>query len=319
MYNIVYLAMNHIQFVKECVASVYSLHYKAKEEANKYHIIIYTNLISEFKKYKLEELFPVEYIPVSDSLQHEWLDNTLYIYQIKIHVMLDFLQRKQQSFIFLDCDTFLIDDIAILFPVLWANSTTVLMHYAEKSIKQLRQKKVENNRHLHQEKFYYDMSEINNIIVKDKIYKIDNDFNFWNSGVVGLNPQIESSLTDALILTDYIFSHYKMHTSEQNALSLSFSQQYKIMPTDHIVYHYWFIKEARYLVEAACKLQWEIEKKHALSLVAEILQQDSHIDYETIEETLVYCLNNKDKLLKKSLFEIIPPYTYLERATRIYV
>lgn len=316
MYHIVYLAMNHIQFVKECVASVHSLHYKAKEESQKYHITIYTNLRGEFEQYKLEELFFIEYITISDSLQREWLDNTLYVYQLKIYVMIDFLQRKKQSFIFLDCDTFLIGDISVLFHTLCQHEDTVLMNYAEKSIKQLRQAKNGNHRHPHQEKFYYDMSDLNHLIVEEKIYGIKDDFSFWNSGVVGLNPQMEASLTDALMLNDYIFSHYQMLTSEQNALSIALSQQYRIVSTDHIVYHYWFIKEARYLIEAAFNLPVEIEKKHSLSLIAEMLQQRNKIEYETMEETLSYCLNKKDNILKKSLYEIIPSHTYLGRSIR---
>lgn len=319
MHNIVYLALDHPQFVKECAASIHSLHYKINKNAPEYNVIIYTNLEDAFEKYKLHNLFSVEFITISDSLKQQLLDHTLYTYKLKIWILLDFLQKKKESCIFLDCDTFLIGDISKLFDDLAESKDIAFMNYAEKNIKQLRQDKMQNGSLSLQNKFYHDICDVSHLIVKEKSYQINENFNFWNSGVIGINPHMEKSLQEALSINDYIFHTYKSLTSEQMALSVAFSQDYRILPADHIVYHYWFLKETRHLVEAALELPMEFEKKFLFTPVVELLRQNSKIEYETLEEKAAYFLNQKDSRVVKSLYGTIPSSSYLGQSLRSHV
>lgn len=319
MYNIIYLAMNNVHFVKECAASICSMHYKLNQETAQYHITIYTNLVNEFSKYKLHELFSIEYVMVTDEMRRNWLGDSVYIYKLKIYVLLDFLQKRNESVIFLDCDTFLLGDMSELFDLLSRSKDTALMNYTEKTFPQLRDEKMHSNFHRLQEKMYYDFCQMSTLIIDNNSYEIKEDFGFWNSGVIGLNPEMKDRLADALILNDYILDNYKNITSEQIALSIALSQSCQILATDHIVYHYWFMKEVRYLVETALNMPVEFEKKHAYTAVADMLRKDTKITYEMLEEKTAYFLSFKDKIYLKGLYEILPSSCHIGRSLRSYV
>jgi hypothetical protein len=321
MHNIIYLAMDNIQIVKECAASIFSLHYIIKNEIEKYRIVIYTNLTEEFKKYNLQELFPIEYIQISDALKREWIHDTRYIYKIKIHVLLDFLQKRNQNLVFLDGDTFLLGDIGEMFNILSNHKHVAFMNYPEKNIKQLNEerKNQSSGRLRFQEKIYEDLRCSSSLVVEGKSYKIEEDFSFWNSGVLGVTPRMKDCLEEALVLNDYFLKHYKLLTSEQTALSVALSQNYQIIPADHIIYHYWFLKETRYLVEAALNLPLEFEKKYLLSPVIQSLQQNKRVEYKTLEKQVAYFINKKDHIFLKGLYSTISPSSYLGQSLRNYV
>lgn len=319
MHNIVYLAMDNIQFVKECAASISSLSYQTHADISDYSITIYTNMVESFKAYQLEKLFPIEYIDVTTDMKESWLGLDRYIYKLKICILLDFLQKKKQRLLFLDCDTFIIGDVSELFDMLSQKDDIALMNYAEKNLLQFAEKSTHNSRPLIHDKIYYDLLHFPHLTTASKVYNVKKDFCFWNSGVIGLNPQAEADIKDALLLSEHILHNYKLMTSEQIALSIALSQKHKVAAADHIIYHYWFLKELRYLVESSLTLPSDFEKKHLCSPIVDTLQQGNDIIYEKLEEYAAYFLSLKDKIYLRNLYETIPSSSYMGKSLRRYV
>jgi len=80
-------------------------------------------------------------------------------------------------------------------------------------------------------------------------YKTNPDMDMRNSGIICINYSDIHLLKEALTLCDYIYSNYNLRESEQVALSLVFQNSKTVKSAEDVVFHYWFIKEARYILE----------------------------------------------------------------------
>ena len=71
----------------------------------------------------------------------------------------------------------------------------------------------------------------------------------WNAGVIGMNSSQKNLLDTILWLSDVMYEKYQKHVMEQLAFSYCLQTNHTIKPTDYAIYHYWFFKEFRTVLE----------------------------------------------------------------------
>ena len=67
----------------------------------------------------------------------------------------------------------------------------------------------------------------------------------WNSGVLGLAPDVAALMPDVLILTDAFYAGTGWITSEQNAFSLALQVKTRLETSEEYVLHYWGQRQKR--------------------------------------------------------------------------
>ncbi|MES2457711.1 MAG: hypothetical protein V4594_19290 [Bacteroidota bacterium] len=86
---------------------------------------------------------------------------------------------------------------------------------------------------------FIDFIETNSFHFSGQDQTINKYDHCWNSGVLGLDPEIAPLLTDVLKLTDQFYQHSKWFIAEQLAFSVVLTRQTQVMPCEEKVIHYW--------------------------------------------------------------------------------
>ncbi len=76
--------------------------------------------------------------------------------------------------------------------------------------------------------------------LQEKEFKIDDDAEMWNSGVIGISFSNLLLMDDVLQLTDQISEKSSFFLAEQFAFSYIFLTNTSIIPSDEFIYHYWY-------------------------------------------------------------------------------
>jgi len=72
---------------------------------------------------------------------------------------------------------------------------------------------------------------------------IDLSRDMWNAGVVGMDPAQLGIVDEWLEFIDAIYPHYKRGLVEQYGIGHLLQREAKVLPTDDLVFHYWFQKD----------------------------------------------------------------------------
>ncbi|MDQ3277537.1 MAG: hypothetical protein M3Q06_04380, partial [Bacteroidota bacterium] len=191
------------------------------------------------------------------------------VHRLKIEMLIDFLERFNVNVLYCDTDTYLTAPIEPILQDLEAGN--FYMHQFEGIID-----KQESPSFYKWQRFLATtpVTFNNNRVVFDKTLKM------FNAGAVGLNSQKKRLLQDVLALTDAVYAKFPKHIAEQFAFSYCLQKSGTIQTADHLVAHYWNLKEFRWLLQHFFTLNTEenipnlIKKLHALDAMA--IQQDKN-------------------------------------------
>lgn len=314
MRNIIYLVMDNQQYVKECIASINSFLRMLNQEQEQVRIVIYTNMAKQFVCFNGDPIILVK--EIDDETKTIWLGSHRYIYRLKIRALIDFVETYHETAILIDTDTFFIADAGLLFKKI-ESKKVALMDYIENRLKDIINPQQGSCKRKNISKFFYEIYYRGKIAAGRNEYLFAEDMQLWNSGIVGVHHSHLEYLYEALELNDYMLDHYQLRTTEQVALSCVLQYRCGIESSDDAVFHYWFMKEARYLVEAALGLPVDYEAKHLSSPVIEMMDHLSRIvDYESLADHITQLVKTTKRQKLQGLFDIIPPECYFGKRLR---
>lgn len=213
--TIVYQAYGATDILNQTIFSIASLLKKAEHDIK---VIIYTD-----RKMDLENFFQQDSRVLFEEITKEqinaWRGKINFVHRVKIEVLKDCGKKYPGDLIYLDGDTYFLDDPEEIFALI--SDEYSIMHTAEGSL--------EEGKDILARKIYW-FAKKNGIGI---------DTVMWNAGVIGLSESNKKLFDPVLQMTDQIYKLYPKHIMEQLAFSYHLQKNTTIMPADGIVYHYW--------------------------------------------------------------------------------
>lgn len=228
---------------------------------------------------------------------------------LKAVVMNDFLKKYQACGILTDTDTFFIKDPGQLFDKV--NEGCLLMHLKEYPLanrpdicsffKKKGFKQLDGSDHL-----------------------ISPDFFMWNSGIVGLT-QTHLHLTNEVIYLIEQIAEEKEWPAEQARFIEQTCYSYylqkqgpKLLPAEDVVVHYWFFKQARYLIGNHFGFFYGSDEDRFNQLInnqPSQAEQLRNLPYSALP-SLIARLMKQFGLFEEYHFECLPMNTYIGKVIR---
>jgi len=229
---------------------------------------------------------------VSDVLYRDWIGPENYIYRAKIKALQHCLNKYGLATLFVDADTMFIKSPVVIFRNI--GKQYYYLNYMENDMKyKVESIDISNNeitRH-----FYKTISSMQYIISEKKEYPITEDLINWNSGVIGISHQNMHVLDEVLVLSDKIWNIYNLRIAEQFAFSYVF-QKYQVISAEDTIFHYWFLKESRYLLEDYFgDSNYDKPSLHMNNIIIKMIKKMKNYakDYDTIFHVIVFLVNIK--------------------------
>ncbi|HEV7331933.1 MAG TPA: hypothetical protein VGN63_12910 [Flavisolibacter sp.] len=231
-------------------------------------IVIYTDtpdVFSDFTPF----FHHLRTLPLTKETAQRWRGANNFVHRLKIEMLIDFLHRFEGNLLYCDTDTYLTAAIHPLFNELEAGS--FYMHQYEGTID-----KGQNPAFHKWERFL----STTPVAYNNQQVQFDKSLQMYNAGVVGLNSRQKGLLQDVLALTDAVYAKFPKHIAEQFAFSYCLQKSGTLKTADHLVAHYWNLKEFRQLLKLFFTLNAEesipnlIKKLHAMDAMA--IQQEKN-------------------------------------------
>jgi hypothetical protein len=261
MNYILYLAFNNKSFINEAIFSIQTyFRLPEKREDQNTQIIVYTDKEDYFK-----ESFPenknILYEYLDDDKIACWLGENKFMYRLKIKVLMHFFDKYKSNVLLVDTDTIYMEDIQEYFEKLEKMNVAV-MYYNENRLDQ-KIEYVKNFDFAFQENhaFYKHLENTKSLSNTKTTYQIPFSTQIWNSGVIGLNQNNRNLLDRVLDLSDTIFDQFKDRLSEQFAYSYVLQKNLEIIACDKAIFHYWYLKDFRYILAAYFDDYHRVEKR----------------------------------------------------------
>ena len=303
MNNIVYLALDSEAVCRETEVSIHSLLHVLQSRTEPYRIIVYTNMTSCVTELRSTPGIELIIIRLDGERLISWRGPDNYVYRAKILALSDFMETYGEAAIFVDSDTFFKSDPSPLF--LRLNSGVFLMNYEENRLDEMVRSKDGKTGGVH--RFFHDIYRRRRLDAPCGSYKIAEDMTLWNSGIIGLPFSEKNLLREALSLSDRVYAQYRLRTAEQFALAYILQSNGTVERGDAIVFHYWFLKEARYLLERFLGLPVEISAKHIGTPLAEEIQNLPLPEYEQLPEYTAELSQKRWGTRFSSILSVISP------------
>lgn len=168
---------------------------------------------------------PIDHLKISSEELTQWTQSPagFYNHRAKICALLKALDHYQSPVVYVDTDTYFLDNPAKLFERVSAENT--LMHHLEYS-------RIEN------EPIYPPIIEkIGQGVTLDGIY-LSRASVMFNSGVIGLLPLHRPLIEKALNLTDELYQIAPIFNLEQFSISVALNHYTKVSTSEDIINHY---------------------------------------------------------------------------------
>lgn len=207
--------------------TIFSLLSIAKFQRTNSQFLIYTDQPEQYKWLADTAIIHT----IDQQVAQEWMGSSAYFYRIKIMAMLDAAQKYDGHLIFLDADTFVMQDLTPLTEQLTLGFS--FLHIQEKLISDPKG----TNDHKRMWKAISGKT-INDI-------KMDESIRMWNSGIIALNTN------DKLVLLEQVRSfndrlcemQVASRVKEQFAFSVILEKQSQLKIANNWILHYWGNKE----------------------------------------------------------------------------
>lgn len=194
---------------------------------NNTEIVVYTDQPEWFNAF-YENHPSVHIVTITNEQIKKWRGEIDFVHRVKIEVLKDAASRFQDTIVYLDGDTYFKENPSKLFSQITDNVS--LMHVRESSLanpQDLLTKKIG--------KFI----KKNDFFLSDKSKKLELDTYMWNAGVIGVSHKNTQFFDEIISLTDQMYSQYQKHVMEQLAVSFVLQAHTDVLPSDHVIYHYW--------------------------------------------------------------------------------
>jgi heptosyltransferase III len=166
------------------------------------------------------EHYPVKIFSISQKQKNEWSLNGKYHFRIKnrgmAHIMDQLELKKKDKILFLDADTYFHKSPLPLFDLIQPNQA--LFYLNEGLIYKRKRFQV-----------YIDYLEGKTIQIDNEVYKLSKDSAMWGSLMVGIMPNMRSSLEWADKLMQVFIDIVPAHTIEPFSLAESLLKKYKMI------------------------------------------------------------------------------------------
>jgi hypothetical protein len=260
---ILYQAYGGQDFVNECRYSLlkYLQVYNLTPPSHT-ALVVYTDMPDAFADFApfLQRL-STRKLP-KETVQ-KWRGSINFVHRVKIEMLLDFLQSFNGNVLYCDTDTYLKEPIESIFEDI-RQGAFYLHQYegvVDKTINPSFQK-------------WETFLSTTPLHYNNKRVEFTKKLKMFNAGVVGLNSSHKYVLQDVLALTDTIYAKFPKHIAEQFAFSYCFQKSGTIKAADHLIAHYWNLKEFRQLLQKFFVTNAEesipnlIKKLHAIDAMA---------------------------------------------------
>ena len=225
--SIIYLAQGSTNLHRQAIFSILTLLYHTKESPKNFDIVIYTDNKEIFMK-NLNGII-IKYEELSPSLIDNYLGNYNFPLRLKICVIQDCIKKYKSNILFVDADTYYLNNPVNIIDQI-SNSSTIFHlkeftliegdGYYAKKVKKLVNKYSFN--------------------VQGENFKISLNTEMWNSGVLGISRDSLSLVKNVLELTDDICRKVSYYLAEQFAFSYIFQKNSALIPSNEVIYHYWY-------------------------------------------------------------------------------
>ncbi len=229
---VVYIAYGPDYLHKQVILSILTLYYflSEKKEFQKISLIVYTDNreIFEDNLPGINIIFEILTFPKIK----EYIGKFNHIHRLKICVLRQCLQVYKSTILFVDSDTYFLKSPSKLIDEISEKKT--ILHSKEFKL---------NEGGVH---WNYAWGKTLKLVKKhtfklqEKEFKMDNDAEMWNSGVIGISFSNLFLLDDVLQLTDQISEKSSFFVAEQFAFSYIFLIKTSIIPAYEFIYHYFY-------------------------------------------------------------------------------
>lgn len=260
---IVFQAYGSIEILAECRFALMQL-YKYNP-ADEFSIVLYTDNAAYFKN-ELPLFSETIIEPVTPGIIKDWRGEINFVHRVKIKMLQDFFTKYSGNVLYCDTDTNCLQSLKTVFDDI-ANGN-VYMHTNEGPVSN--RNSIESARW----KKFLESPVCKNDL---QLTGID-DSPMWNAGVIGMNSSQAFILDKVLSLTDTIYKHFPRHTVEQFAFSYLLQQQFTIKAAEDFLFHYWYLKEYRILLEQFFTASANYTLDEQLTLLQDVMPQQITAD-----------------------------------------
>lgn len=234
---ILYLAYGSKDIIHQTIFSILSLYKSSPSAAKDIQIVIYTDR-SDYFKMLIPEI-DVEYLPINQQTIQEWKGDINFFFRAKIKLIEDFFSKYQNSnLLYLDSDTFFKEDILPVFKKI-ANGE-YFMHEYEGVYDQ----KSKDRRKFSTAKTINKILQTQEFVdSKGQKFKISNQTELWNAGVLGFNAGFVPVLPEVVLLTEQLYRLKDAHVMEQFSFSYYLQKSKPLNGLNKVILHYWNFKE----------------------------------------------------------------------------
>lgn len=190
-----------------------------------YKIILYTDNAPFFND--ISEYVVCE--PMTPQMVQEWKGEHNFIHRVKVKMLMQFAQKYEGKFIYLDSDTWFKNHPQPLFDLI--DDSNALLHLPEAQLK--------SNANPIIKKIHRFVKGKEFTIGGGEKVSIPAAYYMWNAGVIGLQTPVMPLLERVLQLTDAMLAQYQKHVMEQLAFSYFLQKEYTPHRSDAIIEHYW--------------------------------------------------------------------------------
>lgn len=248
---VVFQAYGNTAIFQEAIYAIISLYRFGND--NNYQIIIYTDNKAIFQQYLFQ--IPIIYEPITSKQIKEWRGEKDFVHRFKIKMLQDFFSKYTGNLLYVDTDIVFREPLTEIFAQISQGQR--FMHLAEGQIdKQKGSLAKKIARFLTKNEFVNQPeNEFKTLQANQSSQNLQNSLKIspatvmWNAGVIGMNSSQKNLVDTVLWLSDAMYGSYKKHVMEQLAFSYCLQTNNNVKPTDYAIYHYWFFKEFRIVLE----------------------------------------------------------------------
>jgi len=206
-----------------------------KGSRTKVQTLVFTDRPDAFTPYLTG--LPVIYKPLTKEGLEEMYGPYRYIHRAKVAIIDKVFQEyPSDSVLFCDADTFFVADPATLLQRLRPGIS--VMHLREYRYTRAIPKWA-TPEYAKQIQTGIDLIESRTYVVGDKTHQFTKRQYMYNSGVLGLTPEVAELIPDIYYMTDTLHGNHKWIVSEQVAFSLALPTKTRLLCSSQYVFHYW--------------------------------------------------------------------------------